>query len=182
MGIFGRRFGATRYESEEHYRIALDFYNKNNLEQAIANINSAIGLFPKRAEYYAARGLFRLEDGFAADAAIDFDMALKLHNFEVLANYGKGIIAYNNEDYATARDYFTRAWAANQQRPDTLYYLAMTEHRLKNNMKALEWMQQVVALYAPVIETDKEAKKRHKNAERWVIEFTKLIEQARQQS
>jgi tetratricopeptide (TPR) repeat protein len=182
MGIFGSRFGVTRYEADEYYKIALDFYNKHNLEQAIANITSAIELFPRRAEYYATRGLFRLEDGLPDEAETDFDQALKLHGFDVLANYGKGVIAYGREEYEIARDYFTRTWAASQQRPETLYYLAMTEHRLKNNRKALEWMQQVVAIYAPLIENDKEARKRHKNAERWIVEFAKLVQQEREQT
>ncbi|MDQ7025849.1 MAG: hypothetical protein Q9P01_10325 [Anaerolineae bacterium] len=180
MGIFGSRFGITRYEADEYYRISLDFYKKKNLEEAMNNITYAIELYPKRAEYHAARGFFRLEDGLPNEAEVDFDVALKTHGFDVLANYGMGAIAYGREDYELARDYFTKAWAANQQRPETLYYLAITEHRLKNNTKALEWMNQTVAVYAPLIETDKEARKRHRNAQRWIREFTKLVKKERE--
>jgi tetratricopeptide (TPR) repeat protein len=180
MSIFGTRFGVTRYEADEHYRIALDYYNKKNMEEAINNMTYAIELFPKRAEYYATRGFFHMEDGIVAKAAADFDMALRLHPYDVLANYGKGVIAYNKGDFQAAREYFTKSWAANQQRPETLYYLALTEHRLKNNLKAIEWMRLAANIYGKAPEDDKEQQKRKRNAKRWLEEFVKQVEKQRQ--
>jgi tetratricopeptide (TPR) repeat protein len=182
MGIFGSRFGITRYEADEYYRIALDYYNKKNLEEAVSNITNAIDLFPKRAEFYSTRGFFHMEESVFDKAEADFDRALKLHPYDVLANYGKGAIAYSRAEYEVARDYFMKAWAANQQRPETLYYLALTEHRLKNNVKAIEWMRQAAHIYEPLAETDAEARKRKRNADRWIGEFHKLAEQQRQQN
>jgi tetratricopeptide (TPR) repeat protein len=182
MGILGSRFGITRYEAEEYYRIALDYYNKKNLEEAIHNIDGAIELFPNRAEYYATRGFFRLEDGLPDEAEPDFDKALKFHAYEMLANYGKGAILYGREDYESAKEYFTRAWAADTQRPETLYYLALVEHRLKNNLKALEWMQQAAAIYESHAEDNREIRRRKRNADRWISEFHKLIKIEREQS
>ena len=175
MGFFGARFGATRYEADEFYRIALDFLNKNNLEEAMNNINAAIELFPKRVEYHATRGLIRLEDGLPDHAEVDFDQALKLHAYDMLANYGKGAICFGREEYDVARDYFTRAWAVNQDRPETLYYLALIEHRLRNNAKALDWMQQASKLYEALAETNKEARKHKRKADKWIREFSKLL-------
>jgi tetratricopeptide (TPR) repeat protein len=172
------RFGVSRYEADELYRIALDFYQKKNLEQAVLNMDSAIELFPNRAEYYAARGFFRLEDGIADKAEADFDMALKKNPYEVLANYGKGVIAYNAKDYDKALDYFMKAWAAENHRAETLYYIALTFHRLKQNQKALQWMRQANAIYSAAPEEDKEAKRRQRNAERWISEFEKLVLQS----
>lgn len=171
------RLGVSRYEADEHYRIGLDFYQKKNLDQAITHISQAIDAFPNRSEYYAARGFFRLEDGDDKKAAGDFDLALSKNPYEVLANYGKGVIAYNAKEYEKAQDYFMKAWAAENQRPETLYYLALTHHRMKQNDKALNWMRQANALYIAAPEEDKEAKRRQKNAERWILEFEKLIQQ-----
>ena len=180
MGIFGSRFGITRYEADEYYRIALDFYQKKNLEEALHNITHAIELFPKRAEYHATRGFFRLEDGLRDEAEPDFDKALRLNAYEVLANYGKGVIAYQREEYETALTYFSNAWAANAERPETLYYLALVEHRLRNNERALAWMQQVATIYEPLAENDREARRRKRNADRWIATFIKQIEKARE--
>ena len=171
------RFGVSRYDADEHYRIALDFYQKKNLNDAILHMNSAIELFPNRSEYYAARGFFQLEDGVMEKAGSDFDLALSKNPYEVLANYGKGVIAYNAKEYEKALDYFMKAWAAENQRPETLYYLAMTYHRMKQNDKALNWMRQANAIYIAASEEDKEAKRRQKNAERWISEFEKLLQQ-----
>lgn len=169
------RFGVSRYDADEHYRIALDFYQKKNLEQAILHMNSAIEIFPNRAEYYAARGFFYLEDGVNEKAGADFDASLSKNPYEVLANYGKGVIAYSGKEYEKALEYFMKAWAADNQRPENLYYIALSFHRQKQNEKALQWMRQAQAIYARASEEDKEAKRRQKNAERWISEFEKLL-------
>jgi tetratricopeptide (TPR) repeat protein len=169
------RFGVSRYDADEFYRIALDAYQKKNLEQAVLNMNSAIELYPNRSEYYAARGFFRLEDGDNDKAGADFDLALSKNPYEILANYGKGVIAYNAKEYEKALDYFMKAWAADNHRPETIYYVAMIFHRQKQNQKALQWMRQANAIYLTASEKDNEAKRRQKNAERWISEFEKLI-------
>lgn len=175
------RFGMTRYDADEHYRIAIDFFQKNNLDQAILNMNSAIELLHNRAEYYAARGFFRLEDGDPTRAEPDFDKALEINAYEVLANFGKGVIAYNHKDYDKALESFMKAWAANNERPETLYYIALSHHRKKDNNLAQYWMQQAVVQYQKAAENNREAKKRLRNAEKWVGEFGKLIKQIQAQ-
>lgn len=177
MAQFGARLGLTRYEADEYYRMALGNYQKKNLEEAINNINRALELFPNRAEYYAARGLFRLEDGLPDQAEADFEAALKRHPYEMLANYGRGAVLYEREEYEAALEYFTRAWAAQPDRAETLYYLAMTEHRLRNNQKALQWMRQASNALGKQDISDRETRKRQRNAERWIGEFEKLLRQ-----
>jgi len=169
------RLGITRYEADEYYRIALDFYNKRNLEEALNNLNSAIELNPHRPEYYATRGFFRLEDGLPADKTEpDFDEALKRNPYEMLANYCKGIINYRAENYEAAREYFNTAWAVMPERVETLYYLGLVEHRLMNNRQALAWMQQAAAALEG---TEDRALKRYKrNADKWVAAIEKQLE------
>jgi tetratricopeptide (TPR) repeat protein len=166
------RFGITRLEAD-----ALDFFQKNNLDQAILNMNSAIELLPNRSEYHAARGFFRLEDGDPNRAEPDFDKALQINPYELLANFGKGVIAYNHKDYDKALEFFMKAWAAENNRPETLYYLALAHHRKKDNHFAFYWMQQAIALYQNLPEDDREARRRLRNAEKWIGEFEKLMKQ-----
>lgn len=177
MARLGQRFGITRYEADEYYRLALQAYEKKNLEEAILKVDDAIRLYSRRAEYYATRGFFRLEDGIDNKASEDFDQALVINPYELLANYGKGVIAYNSEEYEQAFDYLAKAWAADNNRVEVLYYLALVYHRLRNNYEAKRWMQQAVEVYEKVAETDRDARKAMKNAERWIKEFDKLIKE-----
>ncbi|MGB7340789.1 MAG: tetratricopeptide repeat protein [Phototrophicaceae bacterium] len=172
------RLGFTRYEADEYYRIALNLYEKKNLEEAILNINSAIEMYPRRAEYYAVRGYFRLQDGLIDEPAADFEQALTINPYEVLANYGKGVIAFNQEVFDNALQYFITAWAADSTRPDTLYYLALTYHRQRDNVQAKQYMQQAADIYGQSAEDDRDTRKLMKNAEKWIREFDKLIKDA----
>lgn len=169
------RLGVTRYEADEYYRIALASYEKKNLDEAVLNLNRAIEMYPRRAEYYAARGYFRLEDGLPDDALPDFEQALAINPYEILGNFGKGVIEYNRKSYETALVYFTNAWAADPERVETLYYLALVNHRQRNNILAKEYMTQVVDKYGKLAESDRDARKHMKNAEKWIREFDKLI-------
>jgi len=165
------RFGLTRYEADEYYKIALDDFRKKNLEQAILNISHAIDALPNHAEYYAARGYFRLEDGDKPKAEIDFIEALKHNKYELLAHYGRGIIAYQDKNWEEARAHFSDAWAANPQRAETLYYLGLVYHRLGENTRARDWMQQAQHAYEKA-DNSRDAR----SAERWLREFDKLLE------
>lgn len=175
MARLVERMGITRYEADEYYRKALDFYQKHNLEEAILHINQAIELFPNRAEYFAARGLFRLEDGLPTEASADFDHSLKIHPYELLANYGKGAIAYKNNEFEIAREYFRKAWAVNPERTETIYYLGLVEYRLNNPEQAIIWMRQASSKFDALGE-DKEAKKHKRDADRWIIEMDRIIQ------
>ncbi len=164
------RFGISRYEADEYYRTALGHYRKHDLSEAILNINYALSLLPNSSEYHATRGFFYLEDGVKDRAEVDFDEALRRNAFEVLANYGKGIMAYERKDWKEALAYFMKAWAAESTRPETFYYIAMTHHRLHENEKAKAWMEQARALF------EKADDKPHlRDTEKWLSEFDKLI-------
>lgn len=176
MGFLNTRFGLSRYEADENYHKALDYYSNSNLDQAVLHMNSAIELQPRIAEYYAARGFFRLEDGILDDAAADFDQALAINSYEILANYGKGVLAYQNEEYDSAREYFMNAWAADSDRPEIVFYLGMVYHRLRDNTLAHYWMEQADMRYANV--DDREARRRKRTTEKWLKVFEKLRDEA----
>lgn len=172
MGGLGARFGLSRYEADEYYRIALVAYRANNLEEALLNMGYAIALEPYVAEYFAARGLMFLEDSVLDRAQADFENALTMHSFEMLSNYGMGVINYRNKQYEVALEYFMRAWAVDQQRPETLYYLAMSQHRLRNNQDAFGWMQQAHARFEALGD-----KAHSRDSEKWLREFSRLAQQ-----
>jgi Flp pilus assembly protein TadD len=157
MANLPARFGLSRYEADEHYKIAISFYQKHNLEQALLHLGHALALLPYNSEYLAAQGFFFLEDGIADKAEAAFDQALKMNAYELLANYGKGVLAYREKDWQKATMYFLNAWAAAPERAETLYYLALASHHSGDNRKALE------------------AKKPTRDAARWVTELERIV-------
>lgn len=170
MARLVQRLGLTRYDADQYYREALQAYKKQNLEEAYAQIKLAIELLPTLAEYHAAQGFFYLEDGAQAKAEEAFDEALALNPYEMLANYGRGILAYNDKNWDEAANYFLDALAAQPTRPETQYYLAMVSHRQGQNGQALKWMQEAKNGFA------KADDKRERNCERWMREFEKLVD------
>lgn len=174
MARMSQRFGLTRYEADEYYKQALIAYGKKDLEGAILAMEQALTLLPRNAEYYAARGFFYLQDGVESKAQADFEKALSLYPHEVLAHYGRGVIAYNSRNWEEALAHFNDAYRADPNRAETLYYLALTHHRKGNNVLALTYMQQAVQGFAT------KEDKRQRDAERWVRELTKLVDQERE--
>ena len=129
--------GLSRFEADEHYTSALRAFRRRELKLAIAEIEAAIALLPRHAEYHAVLGFFLLEDKRTDLATGAFEQALELNPYDMLANYGKGMRAYRAKDWKAAEAFFVNALAAKPARPETQYYLAMVQHRLGQNAEAL---------------------------------------------
>lgn len=168
MAQFTRRLGAARYEADEYYQLALEAFRKRSYDTAINDMNNAIALQPRRAEFYAARGLFYLEDGIDDKAQADFQQALRLYPQEMLAHYGRGVIAYKSGNMDEALAHFSDAYKSDPNRPETLYYLALIYHRQKQQETAKRLME--VGLNALPPED-----KRRSDFQKWVREFDRLI-------
>jgi tetratricopeptide (TPR) repeat protein len=168
-----QRLGLTRYEADEFYKKGLAAYEKRNLDEALVNLSDAIDALPNHAEYYAARGFVYLEDGIEDKARVDFEQALKLYPYEMLAHYGQGILAYRVKDWETALNHFLNAFRSDQKRPETLYYLALVYHHLNQYENALQVMRQAQTAL------DANGDKRKTDAGKWVRTLEKLVEQER---
>jgi len=162
-----QRLGLPRYEADEFYKLALAAYDQGDYDQAIDNLNKALDLLPRQPEYLAARGYIYLEDGVRDKADADFDGALKQHEFELLALYGRGIMAYTDRNWEDAETYFSRALAVNPERAEILYYLALVQHRQRKNETALALMQRAQALF------EASGDKRRSDARAWLRELEK---------
>jgi tetratricopeptide (TPR) repeat protein len=169
-----QRLGLTRYEADEHYKRALQLYQKGELNDAILEVGYAIELLPTNPEYYATRGFFYLEDGIEREASEDFDESLRLYPYEMLAHYGLGIIAWRDKNWSEAQEHFTAAYRADPERPETLYYLALAHHRNQENDRASAYMQKAAERF----DAQGDGKNR-RNADRWIKEFEKLLKQLR---
>jgi Flp pilus assembly protein TadD len=170
MARLTQRLGLTRYEADEEYRMALEAFAKRRFDEAILHMDKAIEILPTKSEYFAARGFFYLEDGVKHKAQPDFEQALKLYRYEMLAHYGRGIIAYDDKNWDEALAHFTDAYRANPKRPETLYYLALVYHRKGNNEGARQLMEQAQAGFEAAND------RRKGDAGRWLKEFQKQLE------
>ncbi|MCY3797880.1 MAG: hypothetical protein OXG84_08730 [Chloroflexi bacterium] len=169
MGILARRLGLSRYQADERYHAALRAYRERNLKTAKAEVKLAIERLPTRAEYHATLGYFLLEDKDALGAMEAFARALELHPYEMLANYGQGMMAYRDKDWERAAACFTNALAAQPERAETQYYLAMVNHRLGHNSEAVKWMTSAAAAFA------ESEDQREGHCQAWIKEFLRLI-------
>lgn len=144
-----QRLGLTRYEADEHYKRAIALYSASSpkVDDAIIEMAYAIDLLPNNSEYFAARGYFYLAEGMHREAQADFDESLRLYPYEMLAHYGRGVIAYREKDWDSAREHFAEAHRIDPERAETLYYLALVYHRRQENTMAAQLMEQAAAAF-----------------------------------
>ncbi len=170
MPALSQRLGMTRFEADEYYRHALDAYAKRDLGLAVDQMNYAIELLPTRSEYFAARGFFQLEDAAYDEAETDFARALEIYPYEMLAHYGRGVIAYRNKDLDAALAHFTAAYRADPNRGETLYYLGLIYLAQGDPAAALDLMVRAQTAF------EQAGDKRRVNADRMVRELGKLAQ------
>lgn len=162
--------GLSRFEADEAYQLALAAFQLNNLQDALAHIEEAVARQPRQAEYHAALGWFQLERGDQAQARAGFEQALRINAYELLANYGLGMLAYQDKRWQEAAGYFLDAIAAQLDRPETMYYLALVRHRQGDNERAMHWMGKAGAAFSA------DDAERARQCQAWLREFAQLVE------
>ena len=169
MPSFNQRLGAGRYTADEYYRRALEAYRKNDFDGAVEAMNDALEALPNKSEYYAARGLIHLEDGEMEKARADFEQSLRRFKYEMLANYGLGVLEYKANNWDVALQYFLSAHYADQKRPETLYYLALTYQRKGDLVNATNYMVRANEAFEAAND------RRRADSGRWLRELSKNL-------
>ncbi len=162
MARLNQRLGLTRFEADEAYKQALDYYKKGDFDNAIDRMGSAIDALPNNSEYYAARGMMFIDDAEYEKAEADFAESLRLFSYEMLAHYGRGIIAYRRKEWDAALEHFTKAYHAQTSRPETSYYLALVYTQRREYASAVNLMGQAYTLFEAAND------KRKADAARWL--------------
>lgn len=168
MPRIDQRLGFTRFEADEYYKQALEAYRKGDFDSAVDAMKNAIAALPNKSEYYAARGLMYLEDGVTQSALDDFDHALQLFPHEMLAHYGRGMAAFKQGDYDAALEHFSAAYYADMQRPETLYYLALTYYHRRDFPSAANLMKLANDRFEALND------KRKADAQKWLRELGRM--------
>ena len=175
MARLGQRLGLTRYDADQHYKLALQAYEKRKLDDAIIEMDKAIELLPNSPEYHAAKGFFYLEDGIDDKAIPSFEQALQIYPYEILAHYGLGVLANKKKKWEEALNHFNLAYRADPNRPESAYYLALTHHHMGNNPIAAHYMAQAEKYF------DQKNDKRQSDAGKWVKTLQDLAEEQMKQ-
>lgn len=162
VGRSGRRLSLD----QRHYERGLDYYAQNQLDLAIADLDQAIELAPRTAEYYAARGLMLLNYNAADEAEEDFARCLALDPTQWLAHYGRGIHAFQTARYDAAIAFFSRAQHVAPQRPEIYFYRAVTFFQNENPSEAIADMRYALTLLSS-------NDPRRTLAEKWLVIFEK---------
>ena len=172
MPSFNQRLGLTRFEADEYYARALDAYRKRDFDTAIDSMNDAIELMPRKSEYLAVRGFFFLEDGDQKKALEDFHAALTINRYEMLAHFGRGMIAYKDQNWDEALAHFKDAYYADQERPETLYHLGLVYFQRRDFANGLDFMERARRRFEQL------GDRRKTDAERWLREIQRTVERA----
>ncbi len=174
MPRINQQLGFTRYEADEYYKQALEAYQKGDYDTAVDAMKNAIMALPRKAEYYAARGMMYLDDGVTQSALDDFNRALQLFPHEMLAHYGNGIVAFKDKDWDEALQHFTAAYYANTERAETLYYLALTYYHKRDFASAANLMKMANERFEAAND------KRKADAAKWLRELGRMAEKTAQ--
>lgn len=153
---------------ERFYERGLHHFTKERHDLALADLDEAIMRAPRTAELYAARGLVALQAGWDVDAEADFVQALKIDPAQWIAHYGRGMQAFQQRDYRSAIDHFSRAQQLAPERPEIYYHRAVAFYEVNNIDQAILDMDAAKALFA-------DNKKRLTQTLAWL----RILEQAR---
>lgn len=133
---------------ERYYERGLHHFTKERYDLALTDLDEAILRAPRNAELYAARGLIALQAGWDADAELDFVQALKLDPTQWIAHYGRGMQSFQQRDYRTAVDHFSRAQQIAPDRAEIYYHRAVAFYELNNLNQAMLDMNAAKTLFA----------------------------------
>lgn len=167
MSFVNQRLGFTRYAADEAYRRALEAMAKSDYQAAFGLMNEAIAELPRNSEYLATRGLIHYEEAEWDEARADFEAALKLHRYEVLANYGLGMLALRENRPEAALPYLKTASYTQKGKPEVAFALAVAYARTGDLVNAVNTMGQAHAQF------EKTNDKRKAESAKWLREFAR---------
>ncbi len=121
--------------------------NKSDYAKALADMDSAIRLEPKHADYFVNRAFlkYNLDDYFGAMS--DFDYAINLEPSNVVAHLNRGMLRTEVEDNNKAIEDFSFVIDSDPENYMALYNRAMLYQKTRQYSKSIADLDKVIAKY-----------------------------------
>ena len=114
------------------------------LDEALADIDEAIGIMPRNGELYIARALILLEQNKESDAIDDLNYALQVDQRQWAAHYIKGYLAYNKKKYDEAIEELSLSQRFAPLRPEVLFTRALAYYARGESQRAHDDMDSAI--------------------------------------
>ncbi len=122
---------------DDYLRIAEIYQFNRNYNQSISAYNKAVELNDKSIPAYLGRAKLYMVKNEEIAALPDFEQVLKLDKKNSEANYGLGVVRYNQKSYKKAINLFKKALSLDEQNPLIHQYL-MLSYYARNDKKNLK--------------------------------------------
>ena len=139
------------------------YFNKGRLDEALTEVKKSIEMAEglkvemdrSLAMYYSNLGTIYGTKGMADDASSQFERALELNKYDVLALFNLGRLNSEKGDYKAAKDYFERLIELTPEDPIAWYNLAGVYEQLDNpQVSDLNTLDLALQAYMKVLEFD----------------------------
>ena len=124
--------------------------NKENYQKALLDMDAAIKLQPKQADFFVNRAFlkYNLDDYFGAMA--DFDYAISLEPMNMAAHLNRGLLRMEVEDNNKAIEDFTFVIDQDPDNYMAIYNRAMLYKKIGHHKQAIEDLDRVIEKYPNV--------------------------------
>lgn len=139
------------------------YFSKGRLDDALTEVKKSIemaeGLRTEMdrslAMYYSNLGTIYATKGMGEDAAVQFERALELNKYDVLALFNLGRLHGDKKDYMKAKDYLERLIEVTPEDPVAWFHLAGVYEQLDNpQISDYNTLDMAMQAYMKVLEFD----------------------------
>ncbi|MCH2051341.1 MAG: tetratricopeptide repeat-containing serine protease family protein [Trichodesmium sp. ALOHA_ZT_67] len=134
-------------DAESYYKQGNKHIDREEFEQAIADLNQAIQLNPKYAEAYYNRGIVYLKQGKYDLALADYNQAIQLNPKDAEAYNNRGGVYLKQGKYDLAIAEFNQAIQLNPKLAAPYYSRGLTNKYQRNMEKAISDFEKAADLY-----------------------------------
>lgn len=146
-------------------RRAVLFLSQKQINQALSDINLAMGLDPQNPEYFMTLSDIYLEMGSVEKARDALNKASDLAPMDPVPWFKTGYIHLIVRDYTAAREYFRKALELDYVYPEASFHLGLSFLETGDTMRAIQYIQTaaqqdqqyveayvlLASLYAPIL-------------------------------
>lgn len=132
--------------NQQLFKKALEFYNRNDIEKALAAFDRCVSLGINPEASYYKRGTCKANMGNVNGAIVDMEYVVYLNPKHYEANFNLGNLYLDKEHYDNAINYYQKAVTVNSKNDVALYRLAEAYQKKGMKEKALQYCEKSLAV------------------------------------